>query len=105
MVSGCVAVFCHVEVVAIIASRSIWLEYNKSRTSDIWSSGSFPISLIMTARGVPENASTAGEATASPCAKRHVEVLTHPATNRSIHPARLELGCIENRITGHQPDR
>ena len=58
IVSACVFVFCQVDVVAIIASMSNSFEYSRNRTNDIWSSGSLPISLMTTTRGLPLKSST-----------------------------------------------
>ncbi len=43
--------FIQVEVVATSPSTSNWLEYRRNRISDIWSSGSFAMSVITITRG------------------------------------------------------
>src|SRR5262245_23989871 len=58
IVSGLVWFFSHVEVVATRASISISLEYSSRRTKDIWSSGSLPMSVNTTRRGLPVKSST-----------------------------------------------
>src|ERR1039458_9608469 len=79
MVSGWTAVFCQVDVEAMSPSISISFEYRRRRTSDIWSSGSLPMSEITMTRGYPLNSSTC--AGGSGC----------PASAAAIHKTRTNL--------------
>ena len=62
MVSGWIAVFCQVEVEAMMASMSSSFEYTISRTIDIWSSGSLPMSDTTKTRGFSSAASAGANA-------------------------------------------
>ena len=77
MTSGLTFAFIQVEVVATSPSTSNWFEYSRKRITDIWSSGSFAMSVRTTMRGRATYGSTYAEAGG---AAWEADVAARPAT-------------------------
>src|ERR1019366_6380040 len=93
MVSGWTAVLCQVDVEALSPSISISFEYRRRRTSDIWSSGSLPMSEITMTRGYPLNSSTCAGGSGCPASAAAI----HKTRTNLINPLYAEGGASCHR--------